>query len=58
MLDDHLHHMCGMETAAKVHDLSEKRQLERTSPEELESIHAEAVYESRLEQGLRGYLSV
>lgn len=58
MLDVHLHQMCGMETAAKVLDLSAKRQTERNSPEMLESIHAEAVYGARREQGLRGYLVV
>ena len=58
MLDEHLHHMCGMETAAKVNDLSTKPRPARNNPEMLESIHAEAIYAARLEQGFHGYLAV
>ena len=47
-----------METAAKVNDLSTKPRPERNNPEMLESIHAEAIYAARLEQGFHGYLAV
>lgn len=52
MLDDHLRHLCGMEAALKVNDLSERSsRLHPEQPEMVETYQADAAAALRSERG-------